>query len=286
VTRLLVTGRNGQVGWELARTLAPLGEVIAFDRAGLDLADPDRLRAAVRDTRPDVIVNAAAYTAVDRAETETESALAINAVAPGILAEEAKRCGALLVHYSTDYVFDGSKKLPYAEGDAPSPINAYGRSKLAGEQAIQACGCRHLILRTSWVYGLRGNNFLRTMLRLAAERNELRVVDDQCGAPTWSRMIAQATALALARQDAPESGIYHLSAAGRTSWHGFAAAILAAQGWQGQLAAIPTRDYPLPAARPANSSLANDKLAAAFGLKLPDWDRSLALCLADRSACT
>lgn len=280
--RILLTGRNGQVGWELERTLAPLGEVLAFDHAGLDLADAARLRQIVRDARPDIIVNAAAYTAVDRAESEFDQATALNAVAPGILAEEANRLGALLVHYSTDYVFDGTKDGPYTEDDATSPINAYGRSKLAGEQAIQAAGCRHLIFRTSWVYGLRGNNFLRTIRRLAAERSELRIVDDQIGAPTWSRMIAEATALALhPRREG--NGVYHLASAGAVSWLGFAAAILGIAPPPGPVAAlvaIPSSDYPLPAARPKNSRLDCRRLAADFGLTLPDWEDALRLCAA------
>ncbi|MDD5250749.1 MAG: dTDP-4-dehydrorhamnose reductase [Rhodocyclaceae bacterium] len=279
--RILLTGRNGQVGWELERTLAPLGEVFAFDHGGLDLADADCVRRIVRDTRPDIVVNAAAYTAVDRAESEADRAMAINAAAPGLLAEEAKRLGALLVHYSTDYVFDGTKDSPYAEDDATNPLGVYGRSKLAGEQAIQASGCRHLIFRTSWVYGLRGNNFLRTIRRLAAERDELRIVDDQVGAPTWSRMIAMTTALSLQRSR-EGGGIYHLTSTGAVSWHGFAAAILAMSPRQERaaaLVAIPSRDYPLPAARPKNSRLDCSRLAADFDLTLPDWNSALRLCL-------
>jgi dTDP-4-dehydrorhamnose reductase len=283
--RILLTGRNGQVGWELERALGPLGEVLAFDRAGLDLSDADRLREIVRTTRPDIIVNPAAYTAVDRAETEVDQAMAINATAPEILAEEAKRLGALLVHYSTDYVFDGTKDGPYTEDDVTNPINVYGRSKLAGEQAIQASGCRHLIFRTSWVYGLRGNNFLRTIQRLAAEREELRIVDDQIGAPTWSRMIAEATAVAVGRAEPPE-GLFHLTAAGNTSWFGFAAAIVtgtaASRARQPNLKPIPSSEYPVPAARPANSRLSCARLASAAGIALPDWQRMVELCLADK----
>lgn len=278
--RILVTGRNGQVGWELERALAPLGDIVALDRAALDLSNPDRIVAVVRETKPDVIVNAAAYTAVDKAESEPDLAMAINGTAPGLLAEEAKRSGALLVHYSTDYVFDGARQGAYTEADAPNPMSVYGRTKLAGERAIQAVGGRHLILRTSWVYGLRGHNFLRTMLRLAAERDQLRIVADQVGAPTWSRMIAGATALALARAEPPE-GLYHLTAGGQTSWHGFAKAILDTRGWKGDLAAIATADYPLPAKRPANSVLDGAKLVRDTKLRLPEWSASLALCLAD-----
>ena len=277
---ILLIGAGGQVGRELARTLAPLGEVIAFDRQALDLAHVDAIRAAIRAIRPDLIVNAAAFTAVDQAEAEPDLAMAINGLAPGVMAEEARRLGALLVHYSTDYVFDGAKANPYTEDDVPKPLNAYGRSKLAGEQAIQGSGCRHLIFRTSWVYGLHGKNFLRTIARLAQEREELSIVADQIGAPTWSRMIGEATALAL-RGD-PATGLYHMSSAGSTSWHGFARAILDAQGWRGRLIPIPTRDYPLPAQRPLNSTLCNDKLTTDFGLRLPDWRESLVLCLGDR----
>lgn len=285
--RILLTGRDGQVGHELARSLAPLGELIALDRRALDLSDPDSIRARVREHRPDWIVNAAAYTAVDRAESEEALALAINAAAPGVLAEEARRIGAGLLHYSTDYVFDGAQAGPYVEDDAPNPRNAYGRSKRAGEDAVRAAGAAHLILRTSWVYGLRGRNFLRTILRLAGERDELKIVDDQFGAPTWSRLIAESSALLLARlggdRDAWQalSGIYHLSAGGRTSWHGFARAILeyVPAERRPRLTPIPGADYPTPARRPANSVLANDKLQAAFGLRMPSWEAGLALCM-------
>lgn len=279
--RILLIGSNGQVGWELRRTLAPLcigGSVTTLDRQALDLADPGAIRAAIEVTRPDIIVNAAAYTAVDRAEAEPELAMKINAVAPAVMAEAAKALDSLLVHYSTDYVFDGGKVGAYTEGDTPNPINIYGKSKLEGEAAIQASTCRHLIFRTSWVYGLRGSNFLGTIQRLGAAREELRVVADQYGAPTWSRMIAETTALAL-RGD-PDSGLYHLSAAGSTSWHGFAQAILEAQGWHGTLHAIETSEYPLPARRPMNSLLDNSKLARTLGLASATWYDALHLCLA------
>jgi dTDP-4-dehydrorhamnose reductase len=285
VTRILLTGIGGQVGWELARTLQPLGEVVALDRAGFDLADPDRMRAVLRELRPALIVNPAAHTAVDKAESEVALATAINATAPGILAEEAKRLGALLVHYSTDYVFDGSKPMPYVETDPTCPINIYGQTKLAGEEAIRASGCRHLILRTSWVYGMRGANFLRTMLRLAKERDELRVVADQFGAPTWSRMIAETTALMLARHRDQE-GIYHFVAGGETSWHGFAEAIVAQGHALGLLEKMPSvhritsADFPTPARRPANSRLDCGRLKNDFGLSQPDWRIQLGLCLA------
>ena len=282
--RILLTGVNGQVGWELQRTLAPLGEVIAADRSVLDLADTAGIRRSVAAIAPDLIVNPAAYTAVDKAESEPELAHAINAVAPGKLAA----CGIPLVHFSTDYVFDGRKAGAYTEDDTPNPLGVYGASKLAGEGAVARAGIPHLILRTSWVYGLRGRNFLLTMQRLARERESLSVVDDQFGAPTWSRLIAEATALVIARwlerpDQTATSGIYHLTCGGRTSWHGFTAAILAhLAGTEAKLArltAIPTSGYPTPAARPANSQLDCGKLAATFGVGLPDWENALGLCL-------
>jgi len=286
--KILLTGVNGQVGWELQRTLAPLGEVIAVDRSRLDLADSAAIRRSVEAIAPDLIVNPAAYTAVDKAESEPGLAQAINAVAPGELAQASAALGIPLVHFSTDYVFDGRKSAAYAEADAPNPLGVYGATKLAGEKAVQHGGAPHLILRTSWVYGLRGRNFLLTMQRLARERDTLAVVDDQFGAPTWSRLIAEATALVIARWlDRPDqtatSGIYHLSCGGRTSWHGFTAAILAHLAKPDEklasLTAIPSSGYPTPAARPANSQLACDKLAATFGVRLPDWETALALCL-------
>lgn len=284
---ILLTGVKGQVGWELRRTLAPLGRVTAVDRAELDLADPDAIRAKVQAISPKLIVNPAAYTAVDRAEGEAEQARAINAIAPAVLAEAAKDCGAILVHYSTDYVFDGAKPGPYLEDDAPHPLNVYGATKLAGEQAIRASGVRHLILRTSWVYGMRGQNFLLTMQRLMRERAELKIVDDQIGAPTWSRQIAEATALILAQclspargADRPEPwGTYHLTCGGETSWFGFAQAIAELGGFSTRLLPIPSSDYPTPARRPANSRLDNGKLERTFGIRLPDWREALELCL-------
>jgi dTDP-4-dehydrorhamnose reductase len=288
--KILLTGTNGQVGWELQRTLAPLGQVVAVDRRMLDLGNPDSIRAVIRAVKPDLIVNPAAYTAVDKAESEPELAMAVNGIAPGIMAEEAKKLGAAMIHYSTDYVFDGSKTSPYTEEDIPNPINVYGKTKLAGEQAIQAVGVPHLILRTSWVYGMRGKNFLLTILRLAKEREELKIVDDQIGAPTWSRMIAEATAQILAQGVLPltphasllaqYSGIYNLTAAGRTSWCGFAQAIVENAQAGTRVMPIPTADYPLPAPRPLFSLLASDKLTETFGMKLPSWDDSLALCMA------
>jgi dTDP-4-dehydrorhamnose reductase len=284
--KILLTGCSGQLGRELKRSLACLGELVACDRGQLDLADPLRLRDAVRAIAPAVIVNAAAYTAVDQAESHPAVANAINATAPGILAEEARRLGALLVHYSTDYVFDGTKTAPYIEDDVPAPLAAYGRSKLAGEHAITAAGARHLILRTSWVYGLHGSNFMKTMWRLGRERDELRVIGDQFGAPTWTRHLADTTALVIGRRDAP-GGLYHLTASGETSWHGYAEAVFAETLRTGLLERLPVvhriagADYPLPAARPANSRLDCSLFRRDFGLTLPDWRTGLIDCLAD-----
>jgi dTDP-4-dehydrorhamnose reductase len=284
--KILITGCAGQLGRELKRSLACLGEVVACDRRQLDLADPDALRAAVRAIAPAAIVNAAAYTAVDKAETETALAQVINATAPGVLAEEAKRLDARLIHYSTDYVFDGKKSGAYTEDDSPAPLSAYGRSKLDGERANAAAGARHQVFRTCWVYGLHGANFMKTMLRLGRDRDELRVVGDQFGAPTWTRHLADATALVLARKDAPD-GLYHLAAAGETNWHEYAEAIFATALQSGLLEKIPTihritsADYPLPAPRPTNSRLDCSRFRRDFGLGLPDWRSGLADCLAD-----
>jgi dTDP-4-dehydrorhamnose reductase len=289
---ILVTGVNGQVGFELVRTLQGLGRVVALDRAALDLADLAQVRETVRKLKPSLIVNPAAYTAVDRAEADVDAAMRLNGEAPGVLAEEAARSGAALIHYSTDYVFDGTGSAPYIEDDATNPQNVYGKSKLAGEQAIAESGCAHLILRTSWVYGVRGKNFLLTMLKLGAERPELRVVADQIGAPTWSNTIATSTchiiAQSLVANDVDwwleRSGIYHLTAAGETSWHGFAKAILdLAMGEKApNVVPISTSDYPVPAKRPANSRMSRSKLFDTFGLTLPDWQDALRLCMADR----
>ncbi|MDO9224612.1 MAG: dTDP-4-dehydrorhamnose reductase [Pseudomonadota bacterium] len=287
--KILLTGGNGQVGWELRRTLACLGKVVAVDSKEMDLSDAAAIRRVVREVNPGIIVNPAAHTAVDKAESERERAWAVNAVAPGILAEEAEKLGALLVHYSTDYVFDGSGDIPWREDDASGPLNVYGASKLAGEQAIQTACQRHLIFRTSWVYGARGANFLLTMRRLMRERPELKIVADQIGAPTWSRMLAEATALILAQQVSPARGadrpqpwgVYHMTNAGETSWHGFAEAIQALDGTESKarLLPIPSSDYPTPAKRPLNSRLNNDKLVRVFGVSLPDWREALSLCM-------
>ncbi len=279
--RILLTGKNGQVGWELQRSLAGMGEVIALGRDELDLTRPETLREVIRHTRPDLIVNAAAYTAVDKAESEPQLAMAVNSVAPRVMAEEAVRLGAGLVHYSTDYVFDGTKPAAYTEDDIPNPCSVYGRSKLEGERGIRESGVQHLILRTSWVYGTRGNNFLLTMLRLAGEREELRIVHDQTGAPTWSRMIAAATVQILQGNPFEQAnGVYHLTAAGQTSWFGFTQAIMETLRPQPtpRLIPITTAEYPTPAKRPCNSVLSNKKLYDTFGIVLPDWASSLRTC--------
>jgi dTDP-4-dehydrorhamnose reductase len=279
---ILVTGANGQIGAELVPLLARVAPVVALDRAALDLASPDAIVAKLRATRPAIVVNAAAYTAVDRAESERDRAFAVNAVAPGVLAEEAKRTGALLVHYSTDYVFDGDARQPYDEESPTAPLSVYGASKLAGERAIQASGADALVFRTSWVYGLTGANFLRTIRRLATERDELRIVDDQTGVPNWSRSIARATSRVLAEGQAAlreRCGLYHLSARGSTTWFGFARAILG-EGARPLVVPIPTSAYPTPARRPAYGVLATAKFERTFGFTLPDWRADLAACLA------
>ncbi|AWV01060.1 dTDP-4-dehydrorhamnose reductase [Burkholderia sp. JP2-270] len=288
---ILVTGVNGQVGFELLRTLQGLGRVVPCDRSMLDLSDLDRVRAVVRDVKPSLIVNPAAYTAVDKAETDLDAARRLNADVPRVFAEEMARSGGTLVHYSTDYVFDGTKADAYVETDATNPANVYGATKLDGERAIAATGCAHLILRTSWVYGRRGRNFLLTMLKLGAERPALRVVADQVGAPTWAKTIAAATAHIVAQgaastEDdwwAQRSGVYHFTSAGATSWCGFAEAIFATAlaSPAPQVVPISSSEYPTPAKRPVNSRLALDKLTATFGLQMPDWRDALALCLAE-----
>jgi dTDP-4-dehydrorhamnose reductase len=302
--RLLITGANGQIGWQLQRTLAPLGEVIACTRSQVDLADPETAAKSVREFAPDIVVNAAAYTAVDKAESEPELAHTINAAAPGRIAEELARSGGLLIHYSTDYVFDGTKIGAYDEFDPTAPLNVYGQTKLQAEQLISASGCAHIILRTTWVYDVRGKNFLRTALRLAREREELRMVGDQHGAPTWARTIAESTALiaaqcALRRVSGQweHTGIYHLTASGQTTWAGFAEQIIeeyeslaswpADTGEYGaplaakRVVAITSDQYKVPAKRPGNSVLSNSKLRSTFGLHLPDWRVQLRLALQD-----
>ena len=281
---ILIIGKIGQVGYELRRCAAPLGRLVCIDYPEIDLTDGASIRRWVRDTAPAVVINAAAYTAVDKAETEVERCQQINGNAPGILAEEARRAGALLVHYSTDYIFDGTKQTPYVEDDPPNPLGAYGRAKLAGDVAVRQVDGEHLIFRLCWVYGARGQNFMLTMMRLARERESLRVVSDQFGCPTWSRLIAEATTLALkqvldARDPGRFKGVYHLAASGQTSWHGFAEAIIGlmpeAEKKCKRIDSITTPEYPLPARRPAYSVLSCEKLRRTFGLQLPDWRESL-----------
>jgi dTDP-4-dehydrorhamnose reductase len=282
--RVLLLGKNGQVGWELQRALAPLARVAALDYPEIDLADNASLRGWMQRVAPEAVVNAAAHTAVDRAETEAELVMKVNGDGPGVLAAECKRLGALLVHYSTDYVFDGRKAEPYLETDAPAPLNVYGRSKLAGERAVEQAGGHYLIFRLCWVYGARGQNFLRTIMRLARERETLRVVCDQRGSPTWSRWVAEATVLALQQAlAAPDRGAfrgtYHLTAAGATSWHGFADRIVTAMPAEArrcrEVQPISTAEYLTPAQRPAYSVLDCGKLRRVFGLALPAWEEGL-----------
>ena len=285
--RILVTGSRGQLSRELQLALAGEGEVLALGHQALDLADPAQIRQQVRLLRPDLIVNAAAYTAVDAAEHNRAAAFAVNATAPGVLAEEAAKLGAALIHYSTDYVFNGLKPTPYVETDTASPLGVYGASKLAGEQAIQAVAGQHLILRTSWVYSTHGRNFLLTMQRLMQERDALQVVDDEIGAPTWAGTLAGVTAELIRKwrngANGP-TGLYHLTATGETSWFGFAQRIAEHLRQQGRLRArlspIPARDYPTAAQRPANSRLCCDRLQRDWDVQLPDWDAALRLCLA------
>jgi len=306
--RILLTGKNGQVGGELAAFLPRLCEVVALDRQQLDLAKSDDIRRAIREVRPQIIVNAAAYTAVDQAETDQAAARAINADAPAVIAEEAKKIDASVVHYSTDYVFDGTKRLPYDENDPPNPVSVYGKTKLAGELAIRESGAPHLIFRTAWVYATRGRNFLLTILRLASQREELRIVHDQIGAPTWCREIARATTSILdhlsrdgqgASSFPQVSGTYHMTAGGIASWYEFAQAILAeaskapaslswlasATGGRPLLARhvvpITTAEYPTPARRPAYSVLSNARLSQTFGIQLPDWREQLHSAFSD-----
>jgi dTDP-4-dehydrorhamnose reductase len=287
--RILISGQHGQVSRELQRRLGSIGELIVLGRDQLDLAQPDQIRHQVQHVRPDLIINAAAYTAVDLAESEPETAFAVNAVAPGILAEEALKLGIPLIHYSTDYVFDGTKIRPYNESDTANPLGVYGQSKLAGERAITEVQGRHLILRTSWIYSTHGRNFLLTMQRLLQERPEVRVVADQIGAPTWAGTIANSTLSLIKRWQAGDVaawGTYHLTAQGQTSWFGFAQAIGEALRQQGKpcatLLPIPSSDYPTPAARPLNSCLDCRRLQLDWGVRQPDWQTALRECLAEQ----
>ena len=293
--KILLFGKNGQVGWELQRSLAPLGELIALDADSRemcgDFTDLDGLIRTIRAVAPDVIVNAAAHTAVDKAESEPELVRAINALAPAALAQEAKRCNAWLIHYSTDYVFDGSGEQPWRETDAAAPLSVYGATKLEGEQLIQQAACRHLIFRTSWVYGARGGNFAKTMLRLAQERDSLTVINDQIGAPTGADLLADVTAHAIrAAWQRPElSGLYHLVAAGETSWHGYASFVLDYARRAGiplkvtpdAIQPVPSSAFPTPAKRPLNSRLDTAKLQSAFGLTLPVWQNGVTRMLTE-----
>ena len=288
--RILISGQHGQVSSELQKRLKVLGELVVPGRDQLDLTQPEQIRQQVRRVRPDLIINAAAYTAVDKAQSEKAAAFAVNAQAPGILAEEAAALGIPLIHYSTDYVFDGRKGAPYTETDATNPLGVYGESKLAGEQAITAVQGKHLILRTSWVYSTHGHNFLLTMQRLLQEKPELRIVADQIGAPTWAGTIANSTLALIERWQAGESGAwgtYHLTAQGETSWFGFAQAIGEALREQGKpcahLLPIPSSDYPTPAARPLNSRLDCSRLLREWGVSQPDWQTALRECLAGQA---
>jgi dTDP-4-dehydrorhamnose reductase len=293
--KILLLGKNGQVGWELQRSLAPLGELVALDHDSKELCgdftDLEGLAKTVRTVKPDVIVNAAAHTAVDKAESEAELVRTINALAPGVLAQEARQANAWLVHYSTDYVFDGSGDKPWLESDATAPLNVYGATKLEGEQLIRQSGCKHLIFRTSWVYGARGGNFAKTMLRLARERDSLSVIDDQIGAPTGADLLADVTAHAIrtARQRPEVAGLYHLTAAGETTWHGYASFVIdyarcngvALKVAPGAIKAVPTSAFPTPAKRPHNSRMDTTKLQHTFDLHLPDWQAGVERMLSE-----
>ncbi|MEQ1525880.1 MAG: dTDP-4-dehydrorhamnose reductase [Gallionella sp.] len=292
--KILLLGKNGQVGWELQRSLVPLGEVIALDRHSTpcgDLTNLDALTETVRAVQPDIIVNAAAHTAVDKAESEPELARTLNTLAPAVLAKEAKRANAWLIHYSTDYIFDGSGNKPWLETDAAAPLSVYGATKLEGEQLIQQSGCKHLIFRTSWVYGARGGNFARTMLRLAQERDSLSVINDQMGAPTGADLLADVTAhtIRTAQQQEAVSGLYHLVAGGETSWHGYASFVIElARRAEIQITVapeaikpVPTSAFPTPAKRPHNSRMNTEKLQQTFDLHLPDWQSGVARMLSE-----
>lgn len=282
--KILLTGRTGQLGLELQQALAPLGIVVSVDRSQMNLTSPDSIRRVIREVSPSIIVNAAGYTAVDKAEVESALAMQVNGTAPGVMAEEARRLGALLVHYSTDYVYDGAKGMPYVEDDAPNPLNAYGRTKLEGERTIAAAGCQHLILRTSWIYSATGTNFVLTMLRLAREKKELAIVDDQIGSPTSAKALALATAELLGKINGPlsEQGIFHLSATGNVSRLDFTRKIISiahqlsgsAEGWA-TLRPTTTAQFPLPAARPLNAATSKEKIKRVFGIEMDRWEAQL-----------
>lgn len=289
--KILITGKNGQLGYELTEKFSRMHEVIALDRSELDLSQPDQITQKVRDIKPDLILNAAAYTAVDLAEKEADLAVAINGIAPGVLADEANRLDVPIIHYSTDYVFDGSASVPYKENDATAPLGIYGKSKLAGEIAVASTAKQFLIMRVSWLYGNRRQNFMLTMLRLMRERENLSVVSDQIGSPTWVRLVANTTERALNLLSSKATleiadGLYHAAASGVTSWHGFASAILAntndAERRVQNIRAIATSEYPTPAKRPAYSVLNCSKIETALGVKMPTWNSQLLDCIAER----
>jgi len=288
--RILLTGKTGQVGWELNRALSKIGTVSALDRNQMDLSKPETLRTVIREVKPNIIINSAAYTAVDKAESEPELAMTVNGIAPGVIAREAKKIGAGMVHYSTDYVFDGKAMSPYVENDLACPLGVYGKSKLAGDNEIIQAGIPHIIFRTGWVYSLRGSNFLLTMQKLAQTKNEIKVVDDQRGSPTWSRSIAEGTAQILGQcfsksQKFSHSGIFNMSCGGESSWFGFAKKILETSGLlkNTELIPIPTTEYPTPAIRPKNTLLSNRKLKQTFHYEMPYWQDALRDCLGNTS---
>ena len=288
--KILLTGKTGQIGEELNNIVGDLGNLITVDKEQLDLSKPNSIEPVILDIKPDIIINPAAYTAVDKAEKEPDLAMTVNAIAPGLLAKAARKVGAGLIHYSTDYVFDGCSEIPYKEEDPPNPLNVYGKTKLAGEKALAEAGIPFLIIRTGWVYSLHGKNFLRTIKKLAEEKDIIQVIDDQIGAPTWARSVALKTHQILKQclnkkwletKDPSLSGIFHLTCQGKTSWHGFARKVLnisnASQNIK--LIAIPTSDYPTPATRPSNSLLNNEKIQKVFGLDMPHWEDALKDCM-------
>jgi len=288
--KILLTGKTGQIGKELNNIVGDLGNLITVDKEQLDLSKPNSIEPVILDIKPDIIINPAAYTAVDKAEEEADLAMTVNAIAPGLLAKAAKKVGAGLIHYSTDYVFDGCSGIPYKEEDPPNPLNVYGQTKLAGEKAVAEAGIPFLIIRTGWVYSLHGKNFLRTIKKLAEEKDIIQVIDDQIGAPTWASSVALKTHQILKQclnkkwletKDPSLSGIFHLTCQGKTSWHGFAREVLnisnASQNIK--LIAIPTSDYPTPARRPSNSLLNNEKIQKVFGLDMPNWEDALKDCM-------